>query len=466
MLFNSVDFFIFLIAVCALVFTIPSNWRKYFLLSASYFFYAYWDAKFLSLILLSTLVDFFCGLEIEKSSSRSHKKKLLTLSLIINLGILSCFKYFDFFASSLIVALNSLGLNLTHDSLGIILPVGISFYTFQTLSYTIDVYRGNARAENNLFNFALYVCYFPQLVAGPIERPDRLLPQLKSKIQFNLDNFLAGSELILIGLVRKVVFADILAQHVDYVFLNPAARDSMEIISGVIFFSFQIYYDFAGYSLIAIGVSRLFGINLMTNFKTPYFSKGFKDFWSRWHISLSTWFRDYLYIPLGGSKDKSLLTFRNIAIVFCLSGLWHGADWKFVLWGAIHGGLVIFEHFLTKLNIKTPKFLDPLFILLTFLLTSLAWVPFRSKSIEQALLVYEKLMSITLGYKWITETFINGFLLIVILFLYEYLDRKTQYFKELYKLDYKVRVGIFFVSLFLLILMGVDDGSVFIYFQF
>ena len=357
-----------------------------FLVAASYLFYGWWDWRFLSLIIISTLVDFY--------AARTISKAKLWLSLFTNLGFLSFFKYYNFFVDSWVEAWATVGVEMHASSLQIILPVGISFYTFQTLSYTIDVYRGKLKPADSLIDFAAFVSFFPQLVAGPIERATKLLPQIQKRRSFNYDDAVSGLRLMLWGMFKKVVVADTCARYADSIFSNYSEATPLALVMGAIYFSFQIYGDFSGYSDIAIGTSRLFGIKLSTNFKFPYFSRDIAEFWRRWHISLSTWFRDYLYIPLGGSRGSRVQTLRNVAVIFLVSGLWHGANWTFVAWGAVHAVLFLPLILLDRNRSHTtdvvaqgkllPSFKELLQVFSTFTLATLAWVFFRSESITEA----------------------------------------------------------------------------------
>ena len=388
MLFNSIDFLVFLPLVFILYWFIVHksiSLQNLFILIASYVFYAWWDYRFLSLIMLSTIVDFFVANKLSYVQHKKHRKLLLLISLCFNLGLLGFFKYYNFFIDSWVDAWHALGVSMESSTLKIILPVGISFYTFQTLSYTIDVYRGKLKPTSNFIQFAAFVSFFPQLVAGPIERASNLLPQFNTKRIFNSDFALSGFYLIIWGLFKKIVVADNCAFFVNQIFDNAANHSALELFFGALLFGFQIYGDFSGYSDIAIGVARLFGFSLMTNFSFPYFSRDIAEFWRRWHISLSTWFRDYLYIPLGGSRGNRWFQIRNVLIVFLVSGFWHGANWTFIVWGAIHG--LLFLPLLlggknrvhidsTKITIRqVPK------IIVTFILVTLAWVFFRADSI-------------------------------------------------------------------------------------
>lgn len=341
MLFNSWEFCAFFLLVYGAYVLLTRRAQNWLLLGASWAFYAAWDWRFLSLLWLSTGIDYWVGRRLEAQeragASEAARKRSLWISLAVNLGVLGFFKYFGFFVDSAVDGLNLLGFQPHRPTLDIVLPVGISFYTFQTMAYTIDVYRRRLSAIRDLGIFALYVSYFPQLVAGPIERPERLVPQLESTRRVSAEMFSSGLVFVFLGLVRKVGIADVVAPEVDRIFGNPSSVSSGDLALGTVLFALQIYGDFSGYSLIARGLSRLLGIELMQNFRFPYFSRDITDFWRRWHISLSSWLRDYLYIPLGGNRKGRWKTYRNLALTMLLGGLWHGAAWTFVIWGAIHG---------------------------------------------------------------------------------------------------------------------------------
>src|SRR5690606_13467538 len=397
MLFNSLDFAIFLPIVFALYWFVlkPSlNRQNLFVVLASYVFYGWWDYRFLVLIVLSTLVDFVVAILLYKATLKSRRMLLLLVSLGFNLGLLGFFKYYHFFIDSWVEAWSTLGIHMEPSSLDIILPVGISFYTFQTLSYTIDVYRNKLEPTSDLIQFAAFVSFFPQLVAGPIERASHLLPQFATKRRFDGGFGLSGFYLIVWGLFKKVVVADNCAFFVNQIFDGGGSYTSMELFLGAVLFGFQIYGDFSGYSDIAIGVARLFGFSLMTNFSFPYFSRDIAEFWRRWHISLSTWFRDYLYIPLGGSRGSTWQGIRNVFIVFLVSGFWHGANWTFVIWGGIHA-LLFLPLLLVKVHRKhvasTHITLGELpSMLFTFVLVTFAWIFFRADSAGMAIqYIYE-----------------------------------------------------------------------------
>jgi alginate O-acetyltransferase complex protein AlgI len=369
------------------------KWQNGFVLVASYVFYGWWDWRFLSLIAISTLVDFIVAQKIENNSSQHGRKKWLWLSLWVNLGMLGVFKYFNFFVSEFQEFLSLFGMHTDPWTLSIVLPVGISFYTFQTLSYTLDVYNKKMKASQSLLQFAAYVSFFPQLVAGPIERAVHLLPQFEKRRTFDFELAKAGVRLIVWGLFKKIVIADSLAPMVNKIFAGYEEASGGTLAIGAVLFAFQIYGDFSGYSDIAIGTARLLGFDLMSNFKFPYFSRNIGEFWRRWHISLSTWFRDYLYIPLGGSRGSKAQQIRNIFVIFLVSGFWHGANWTFIAWGALHA-LLFLPLFLLGSNRKhlpdsstgSYDWRDWLSVITTFIFVCVGWIFFRAESISQALM--------------------------------------------------------------------------------
>lgn len=400
MLFNSIDFIIFFPIVVLLYFVIPHKYRWIFLLASSYYFYMCWKAEYIILIMGSTLIDYYSGIMMEKSDTISKRKKFLILSLFSNLGLLFTFKYFNFFSDSVHNVLT--GFNIFYDSpaFKMLLPVGISFYTFQTLSYSIDVYRGERKAEHHLGYFALYVSFFPQLVAGPIERSTRLLPQFFEKHEFDSERISNGLKLMMWGFFKKVVIADRLSILVNQVYNNVENHEGFSLLLATYFFAFQIYCDFSGYSDIAIGAAQVMGFRLMDNFNRPYYAKSISEFWKRWHISLSTWFRDYLYIPLGGNRVIKWRWYLNLFLTFLISGLWHGANWTFVVWGAIHGFYLMFAIWTKDFVKKTynllhlhkgswqRKFVD---VFITFHLVLLAWIFFRANSLNDAIYILSNL---------------------------------------------------------------------------
>lgn len=407
MLFNSIDFAIFLPIVFILYwFATNQNLKSQNLLivAASYLFYGWWDWRFLSLILFSTVVDYFVGIALGKQRNKPKRKALLWISILVNLGFLGFFKYYNFFLDNFIGAFSFFGTQINANSLNIILPVGISFYTFQTLSYSIDVYRGKLEPTNNFIAFMAFVSFFPQLVAGPIERATHLLPQFYKKRTFDYTKAVDGMRQILWGLFKKIVIADNCAEFANEIFNNSADYSGSTLALGAVFFTFQIYGDFSGYSDIAIGTSRLFGFDLMRNFNFPYFSRDIAEFWRRWHISLSTWFRDYLYIPLGGSRGGTWMKIRNTFIIFIVSGFWHGANWTFIAWGALNAlyimPSIVFNTNRTHLDIVAkdrnfPTIREFLSIGTTFSLTVFAWIFFRANNIEHSMNIVSEIFSLS-----------------------------------------------------------------------
>ena len=398
MLFNSFDYLIFLVIFTYGFYLTPFRHRWKVLLAGSLFFYGCWRADFLLLMLWATAVDYFAALQMDAVTERKKKAIFLGLSLCSNLGLLFFFKYFNFFRQSLMSGLGFFGASYTASTWNIVLPVGISFYTFQSLSYTIDVYRGRRVAEKHLGLFATFIAFFPQLVAGPIERSEHLLPQLKSPTSFSYKRNIEGLRLILWGLFKKVVVADRLSYFVNQVYNNPSQWNGLEILVATYFFAFQIFCDFSGYSDIAVGSARLLGYDIMLNFRQPYFSTSVSEFWTRWHISLSSWFRDYTYISLGGNRISIPRTYVNIFVTFLISGLWHGANWTFVFWGTLNGILVVLESALKRVKC-VPRALSRLGskgkylrMVITFHLICLTWVFFRADHISDGFFLIKKML--------------------------------------------------------------------------
>ena len=473
MLFNSLEFLIFLpIVFLSYWFVFQKNLRvqNLLLLISSYVFYGWWDWRFLSLIFLSTVVDYFVGLQIYDSNDKKMKKPFLWISILFNLGLLGFFKYFNFFIDSWIDLLGTIGFTQKSTwTLNVILPVGISFYTFQTMSYSLDIYHGKLKPTKDFISFASFVSFFPQLVAGPIERASNLLPQILNSRIFKYEQGVQGLRLILYGMFKKVVIADSLAPQVDTIFENYATLNGGVLLLGLIYFSFQIYCDFSGYSDIAIGTSKLFGFELMSNFKFPYFSRDIGEFWRRWHISLSTWFRDYLYIPLGGSKGGKWLSIRNIFIIFIVSGFWHGANWTFIMWGLIHALLYI-PLFIRGKNrqyttsiVAEGKWLPSLKELFqmggTFFFTMIAWVFFRSENVTDGLLYLARVVK-NIQFPMIHY---QEIIFIVIILFFEWIFRNNE--RELSKNIYGWHISIIlFWAIIFVGMQGVQTS--FIYFQF
>lgn len=473
MLFNSIEFFIFLPIVLLLNYLMPQSKRWIILLGASYFFYAFWKLEYTSLLIFSTILDYYAAKYIDRSNVKRTRDVLLAISVVSNLGVLFFFKYSGFFVKELsqLLVINPTYYNFFSS---ILLPVGISFYTFQTMSYTIDVYRKDLKPAKNMGYFALYVAYFPQLVAGPIERAGHLLNQFYSPHVINRGDIYFGILRILIGLFKKVVIADRLSSVVDVIFANPLMFNGFDLVIGTVFFAIQIYCDFSGYSDIAIGVSRLFGIRLMENFKSPYFSKSLREFWSRWHISLSTWFRDYVYIPLGGNRGMKWRISYNLLITFVLSGFWHGAAWTFIIWGLIHGVGLVIQKAVKFPYIPLRSFLR---ILLTAIIVLIGWIFFRAESLSDALSILKKISDFSLFRMPKSDSqnlyygeplwrFGSMFILLVVLFIIDYI---SLFHKRLFSfmLHHPIYVWSFFAILTLsIIIFGVFKQNEFIYFQF
>ena len=407
MLFNSLDFAFFLPIVFALYWLAKRSIKlqNTILLISSYYFYACWDWRFLSLILISSLVDFIIGIALSNQEHVVKRKVLLWTSISVNIGFLAFFKYYNFFVEEFVAVFSMFGREIQANSLNIILPIGISFYTFQTLSYSIDIYKRKLEPSRDFIAFSAFVSFFPQLVAGPIERASNLLPQFLRQRTFDYSNAVMGMQQILWGLFKKMVIADNCAELANMIFNNSADYSGSTLLLGAIFFSFQIYGDFSGYSDIAIGTARLFGIKLMKNFDFPYFSRDIAEFWRRWHISLSSWFRDYVYIPLGGSRVKKAKNIRNVFIVFAVSGLWHGANWTFLIWGILNAifflPLLLLDTNRNHLDIVAkgklfPSFKELIAILSTFGITVLAWVFFRAESLTHAISYLDSMFNLDL----------------------------------------------------------------------
>ena len=491
MLFNSTEFMIFFPITLIFYWIFPKKYRYICLFIASYTFYMFWNPKYALLMGTSTVVTFLSGVLIEKLK---YKRTVVAFSFIINLAILIFFKYFDFLLQNINIVLSALNIQLINKPFDVILPVGISFYTFQALSYTIDVYRGEIKSEKNIIKYALFVSFFPQLVAGPIERSNNLLIQIENleKVnRFDYERITEGLTLMLFGYFQKMVIADRAAILVDTVFNGYYEYNSMALILAAIFFAIQIYCDFGSYSLIAIGTAKVMGINLMENFNTPYFARSVKEFWGRWHISLSTWFRDYLYIPLGGNRCSNIRKSFNILVTFLVSGLWHGANFTFIAWGAIHGIFHIIEEqlkpikekYLNKFKIKTNAFSFALIeIIITFIIVDLAWIFFRAETIHDAIHYIQRIFTRidlwTLFDGTLYNLGLNIFemnILIIALFILIAFDlvkytRKESIFEFLNKQNLYFRWFVMLFLIFYIIVYGKYgagfDPKQFIYFQF
>jgi alginate O-acetyltransferase complex protein AlgI len=484
MLFNSIDFAIFFPIIFVLYWFIINKNLKFqnlLIIVASYIFYGWWDWRFLSLIFFSTIVDYSVGYELEKTNNKFKRKILLSTSIFVNLGFLGFFKYYNFFLDNFKSAFSFFGAEINENTLNIILPVGISFYTFQTLSYTIDVYKRKIKPTKDFLAFSAFVSFFPQLVAGPIERATNLLPQFCKKRIFEYDNAANGMRQILWGFFKKIVIADNCAVYANLIFNNSADFSGSTLVLGAVFFSFQIYGDFSGYSDIAIGTARLFGVSLMRNFAFPYFSRDISEFWRRWHISLSTWFRDYVYIPLGGSKGGDFVKIRNTFIIFIVSGFWHGANWTFIFWGALNA-IYFLPLLLTKKNRMNldivaqgkilPSFKEILCIMFTFFLTVIAWVFFRAEDFGHAVSYLSGIFSSSIltlpNFPGMRNALITS--LLVILFIsIEWYGREGEYAIERIGLKWNklTRYAVYY-GLILLIFWFCYNGKEqdFIYFQF
>lgn len=477
MFFNSIEFAFFLPIVFGLYWFVlgkTKNTQNSLLILASYYFYACWDWRFLFLLIFSTLLDYFSALQIEKTNSSKAKKIWFWISVGINLGFLGVFKYYNFFAVSFATFLGSFGFSINPFLLKLVLPVGISFYTFHGLSYIIDVYKKRIKAEQNFIDYALFVSYFPLLVAGPIERATHLLPQVKIKREFDFDKAKEGMYQIIWGLVKKIVIADSCASYANQIFDNHTHMNSLSLILGAIYFAFQIYGDFSGYSDIALGVSKLFGIDLLKNFDYPYFSRDIAEFWRRWHISLSSWFRDYLYIPLGGSKGGTIMQVRNTFVIFLVSGFWHGANWTFIVWGLLNALYFLPLLLLNKnRNNLGPAEISLSFqglktfghILITFGLTCLAWIFFRAKNILDAF-YYLKRMCTDLHFKpeyLSIERYTPELILLLSCFIF--FEWKNRY--QIEPISGKYEKQKLILCILAIIALGVySDYKTFIYFQF
>lgn len=480
MLFNSLDFAIFFPIFFVIYWIVAKKLtlRNIFLLASSYLFYGWWDWRFLFLIIFSSMVDFTIGQKIYNATSKRIRKNYLIASLLINLGLLAYFKYTNFFIDSFINSFRFFGAEMDSFALHIILPVGISFYTFQTLSYTIDIYRDRIKPTTNWLSFFTFVAFFPQLVAGPIERASHLLPQFFKTYNFNYKAFKSGVLLMAFGLFKKMVIADRLAIVVNQVYSNPTDYSGQDLVIATIFFAFQIYCDFSGYSDIAIGIARTLGFDLMKNFDTPYFASSITDFWRRWHISLSTWFRDYVYIPLGGSRNGDYRTYFNLFLVFVVSGLWHGAAITFIIWGAIHGIIIVLEKALsnTALRFNRKSYLGSfIFTLFTFSIVCFAWIFFRANSFSDSVYIVGNIFNLIPEY----DNYFNlglpkpdlilGIVSIALLLIFDAIHRRFNVLGLLNKTNFVVRCAVYTVVIFSIVIFGVygdDSVSEFIYFQF
>lgn len=434
MSFISVEFIVFFVIFVPLYFLLPSRWRVLHLLIISYIFYSFSRIEYVLLIAFSTLVDYFVGRQLGKTPTNNtlRRRLLLAMSIGINLGVLFIFKYFNFFSDSIVTVSQAFGFSTESVTHNLVLPVGISFYTFQSMAYTIDVYRRNIEVEENPVIFATYIAFFPQLVAGPIERAQNMLPQFYQYFVFDYDRVVSGLRLVLWGVFKKVVIADRLAVYVNGIYNNVDNFTGLPLIVATLFFTFQIYCDFSGYSDIAIGVARIMGFDLMENFRQPYFATSVRDFWRRWHISLSTWFRDYLYIPLGGNKVSFRRNLLNLMIVFMVSGLWHGANWTFFIWGTLHGFYIVVETLISRVIGGNRSYGIHVWIqrIVTFIFVVFAWIFFRSNSLNDALYIVSN--------------------------LFDFSDGRTKLFQPLFDSVFDMRVE-FLISWGLIVILMVAD---------
>ena len=475
MLFNSVAFVLFYILVTTLYFLCPYRFRWIILLAASCYFYMAFVPIYILILGFTIVIDYFAGIYIEKAQEKRRRKLLLTASLVANIGILAVFKYYNFINLNIDYLFQRFNYHNPIPYLSILLPIGLSFHTFQAMSYTIEVYRGNQKAEKHFGIYSLYVMFYPQLVAGPIERPQNILHQMHAKYPFNYQLMVSGLKLMLWGFFKKLVIADRLSIYVSSVYNNPDLHNGTTIVIASLFFAVQIYCDFSGYTDIAIGAAKTMGFDLMKNFNRPYFATNIQDFWRRWHISLSTWFRDYLYIPLGGSKVSTGRRYLNLFIIFLVSGIWHGANYTYIIWGALHGFYSVVYIIIRPYLRKTPEkawaasLMRTGNILITIVFVTFAWIFFRANSVSDAFTLIGNLKSV--GAKAFMgdgiSNFAHSLLAIAILFMVEYkMEYLPQKFNWFTSPNIAVRWGSIALTIFLLLLLGVFNGGQFIYFQF
>lgn len=475
MLFNSAHFFLFFIIVTTLYFLVPHRLRWILLLTASCYFYMAFLPIYILILGFTIVIDYYAGILLENTAGRNRKYWLI-VSLVANIGVLAIFKYYNFLNNSLSDLLSSFGYKNTIPNLSILLPIGLSFHTFQAMSYTIEVYRGHQKAEKNFGIYSLYVMFYPQLVAGPIERPQNLLHQFYEKHVFEYERVVMGLKLMLWGLFMKLVVADRIAIYVNTVYNNPGNHGGKTFVLATAFFAVQIYCDFAGYSNIAIGAAKVMGFKLMTNFKRPYFSSSIAEFWKRWHISLSTWFKDYLYISIGGNQVTIPRWYLNLLIVFVVSGLWHGANWTFIIWGAINGFYLVFaivtKNFRNSLSTLFYLYRFPIVnkiitISITFLLVCFSWIFFRANTTNDAFHIVKSILSFN-GSLFVDKTaIILGLFAIIILLVVEFFQEYVTHSFLPFKTKHWITEHLAYSFLVILILLlGVFDGGQFIYFQF
>ena len=476
MLFNSVSFAIFLIVLFALYWIMPSKYRWGVLLVSSYYFYSCWNIKYVFILLFTTAVSYFAGRLIYKADEDKKKKLIIVLSVCIEVLVLGFFKYFNFLSQTVADIFGALSIPVHQTTLKLMVPVGLSFYTFQTIGYIADVYNRKIEPEKNFGVYALFVSFFPHIMSGPIARADKLIPQLKADRVF--DNKLAedGLKLMAWGFFKKLCIADVLTTYVDLVYLDVKSYAGFDLLLVIFFYTIQIYCDFSGYTDIAIGVGKLFGIELMTNFKAPYLSTSIKEFWSRWHISLTSWLRDYVYIPLGGNRCSTVKNYRNLMATFLISGLWHGANWTFVLWGALHGLLQIAEKIFAApiKRFKSYKLGRAISWFVVFVLCSIAWVFFRADSVSDAVYVIaHSLQGVTSpgqylvnniglgGSKYVTIAFS-----LAVLTAFDLIDDKKGMFESLSKKPTLIRHAVYILLLVMIMFLKASGEAAFVYFKF
>ena len=476
MLFNSFHFLVFFIIVTSLYFLTPYQKRWFILLISSCYFYMTFVPIYILILGFTIVIDYFSAIYIENSEGKK-RKRFFIISLIANISVLAIFKYYNFLNQNFSFLINTLGFINPIPYLSILLPVGLSFHTFQSISYTIEVYRGNQKAERHFGIYSLYVMFYPQLIAGPIERPQNLLHQFKEKYDFEYNRVVDALKLILWGLFKKLVIADRLAIYVNTVYNNPEQHNGNTFFLATIFFAFQIYCDFSGYSDIAIGTANFMGFKLMKNFNHPYFSRNMSEFWSRWHISLSTWFKDYLYVSFGGNRVSIHLMYLNLFLVLLISGLWHGANWTYIICGAIHGFYLVFaiitKEFRKKINVligieKIPWLNKLLKVIITFMLTCFAWIFFRANNVTEAFIIIKKIFTFS-GVVFIENpsmmiySFLGIFILLFVEIKDEFYIGKYYFFRNT---SWIIRNLSYAFLIITILLIGVFDGGEFIYFQF
>lgn len=475
--FNSIEYAVFLPLVFSVYWAISDKWRWIVLLISSYYFYMSWNVKYVVLILGTTVISYIAALLIERYNNERSKKFILGITLVTCFGVLFFFKYFNFISESLMTLVGRFSTESHFITLDLLLPVGISFYTFQTLSYVIDVYRKDIKAEHHFGIYATFIVFFPQLVAGPIERTKNLLPQIRSEKKFDYDQAIYGSYQILWGMFKKIAVADVVARYVDKAYADLSQCSGLDLWIVVFLFTIQIYCDFSGYSEIAIGSAKLFGINLMTNFDSPYFALSVKEFWNRWHISLSTWFKDYVYIPIGGNKCSKVRNYFNLLLTFLVSGLWHGANWTFVIWGGIHGiAQVIEKIFTSNYQRRKGRILKFISWIWVFTFCNFAWIFFRADSFLDALFLIDRMFSSILNLQTFTYSTIGldkwnilyMILVIIIVGIYDYFQRTVDIIQTIRTKSLVVKL---LLSYSLVIFIGYalynsTGETTFVYFQF